>query len=326
MANELIACLGEALIDMFNSRRGQSLINATSFKPIPGGAPANVAIGLAKLGMKSAFIGRLGRDDFGFKLERVLKQNNVDTSQIVFDENARTGLAFISMVDENRQDMLFYRNPSADMLLSTADLNEDFLSRVSLLHFASLSLDAEQCRGATYRAVDVVRRSGGIISYDVNYRKFLWPDTRLAVERFTEAMKVADMVKVNEIELGLISGEDDLKIGIKKLTKRFDAWFFLTLGPEGSYFATKEHLIYVPAFKVRTADATGCGDGFIAGLISGIIRNDIDLSSPDTGKISSTLRFANAVGALVSTKVGVIPAMPSYSKVVKFMGKSGENL
>jgi len=323
MANKLIACLGEALIDMFNPKRGQALIDATRFNPIPGGAPANVAIGLAKLGMNSAFIGRLGKDDFGFKLEQVLKQNNVDTSQIVFDDDTRTGLAFISMVDANRQDMLFYKNPSADMLLSIADLNKNFLSRVSLLHFGSLSLGAERCREATYRAVDEVKRSGGIISYDVNYRKFLWPDAGLAVKRFVKAIKLADMVKVNEIELELISGEDDMKIGIRKLTGKFDVCFFLTLGPDGSCFAIRENLIQIPAFEVKTVDATGCGDGFMAGLISSIIRNNIDLSRADTNEIISVLKFANAVGALVSTKVGVIPAMPSYSRVIKFLKNYG---
>ncbi|MCL5986018.1 MAG: carbohydrate kinase [Actinobacteria bacterium] len=323
MSNKLIVCLGEALIDMFNPRRGQALADAKRFNPIPGGAPANVAIGLAKLGMNSAFIGRLGKDVFGFKLEQVLKQNNVDTSQIVFDDDTRTGLAFISMVDENRQDMLFYRNPSADMLLSTADLERDFLSRVSLLHFGSLSLDAQQCREATYRAVEMVRRSNGIISYDVNYRKFLWPDTKVAIERFTDAMKVADIVKMNEIELGLISGMEDIKAGIEEITNKFNACFFLTLGPDGSYFATKSHFIHTPAFKVRTVDATGCGDGFMAGLISSIIRNNIDLSHADTNEIISALKFANAAAALVSTKVGVIPAMPSYSRVIKFLRNYG---
>jgi sugar/nucleoside kinase (ribokinase family) len=219
--------------------------------------------------------------------------------------------------------MLFYRNPSADMLLSVFDLNNDFLSHVSLLHFGSLSLSAEISREATYKAIDEVKKSNGIVSYDVNYRKFLWPDTKVAIERFTDAMKVADMVKMNEIELGLISGVEDIKAGIKKITNKFDACFFLTLGPDGSYFATKSHFIHAPAFKLKTVDATGCGDGFMAGLISSIIRNNIDLSRADTNEIISALKFANAVGALVSTKVGVIPAMPSYSRVIKFLKNYG---
>jgi sugar/nucleoside kinase (ribokinase family) len=321
----LVACLGEALIDMFNLKKGQPLINATRFKAVPGGAPANVAIGLAKLGIKCAFIGRLGKDDFGFKLERVLSENGVDTTHILFDENTRTGLAFVSMIDENTQDFLFYRNPSADMMLSISDLDKAFLSRVSILHFGSLSLGAQRSREATYAAVAQVKKSGGMISFDVNYRRFLWPDKEKAIELFCEAIRMSDIVKVNEIEVRLISGEEDVQMGARELARRFDAQFFLTLGPEGSWFVSKRGFVHMPAFRVKTLDSTGCGDGFMAGLIASIVREGINFRSINLEKIKGALRFANAVGALVSTKLGVIPAMPTYARVARFL-RNADNI
>jgi fructokinase len=316
-----VICLGELLVDMFPSEIGRSLVDVSSFRPKPGGAPANVAVALARLGRKSAFIGKVGDDAFGHHLAGVLAQAGVDVSGVRYDDYARTTMAFIASPDANRAEYLFYRNPGADTRLKVEELDHALLKQTKVLHFGSLSLVEDPIRSALLQAVRIVQEAGGRISLDVNYRPSLWSSPEDAYSALLDILPQVDLLKVNEVELALMTGEDDPESGSKKLMQHGPTICVLTAGTGGSYFRVAGGFGFVPAFKVDTIDATGCGDAFIAGLLSRLSdREDWrgDLPSEEFGH---HLQYANAVGALTAMKQGVIPALPGAEAVADFLSK-----
>jgi fructokinase len=322
-----LVCLGEFLIDMFPAELGRSLVEVSAFHPKPGGAPANVAVAAARLGANSAFIGKVGDDLFGHFLADVLVQEGVETRGMRYDRQARTTMAIIAMPDENTAEFVFYRNPGADMLLQAAELDRDLLSQTRAFHFGSLSLTDEPVRGATLEAIKIASDAGALISYDVNYRPTLWRDPGEALEQATAMLPLVNLLKVNEAELALLSGREDLDpsdhtqlaAASKKLIEHGPDLVVVTLGPDGSFFQAAADGEYVAPFRVKTVDAVGCGDAFVAGLLTRLVvgHDWRDRLSPD--QLRDTLRYANAVGALTSLTQGVIPALPTADRVDKFL-------
>jgi fructokinase len=276
-----IVCLGELLIDMFPAEVGRILVEVSAFRPKPGGAPANVAVAAVRLGMHSAFIGKVGDDAFGHHLASILRQEGVDVRGMRYDQEARTGMAFIAMPDVNSYEILFYRNPGADMRLRADELDRELLQQTRVLHFGSLSLIQEPSRSATLEAVKIARQGGALISFDVNYRPDLWGRAE-ARERVMATLPYVDLLKVNEVEIALLGGRGvarsgdrpqqvDLDVATQALLEYGPSLCVVTLGPEGSFFRVAEGGEHVPAFQVQTVDATGCGDAFIAGLLCRLI-------------------------------------------------------
>jgi fructokinase len=315
-----IVCLGEILIDMFPAELGRALVEVSAFKPKPGGAPANVAVAAARLGAHAAFVGKVGDDAFGHFLASVLEREGVDTRGLCYDDEARTTMAFIAMPDPNHSEYVFYRNPGADTLLRPGDLNAEMLAAARVFHFGSLSLTHEPARSATVEAVRIVREAGGLVSFDVNYRPSLWRSPAEAVERITAAVPLADLVKVNDIELALLTGTGDLEIGSRALLARGPRLCVVTLGPDGSYFQAQSGGGLVPGFPVNTVDATGCGDAFLAGLLWQLVQKGRKAFSP--ARLPGIVRYANAVGALTAQTLGVIPALPTAAAVDAFLADS----
>jgi fructokinase len=314
-----ILSLGELLIDMFPAEVGQGMAEVTAFRPKPGGAPANVAVAASRLGARAGFIGKVGEDTFGHYLEGVLKTEGVDTSGLRFDPQARTTLVFIALPDENTAEFVFYRNPGADMLLSPEDLDHDLLAEAACLHFGSLSLIVEPSGSATRAAVEVARQSGALISFDVNYRPTLWQSAPAALERVKEVIPGVDLLKVNETELRILSGQDELEPAATTLLEMGPKLCVVTLGQKGSYYQTAAGGEFIPPFGVRTVDATGCGDAFIAGLLTRLVKDGGRLEDLSTNRLGAALRFANAVGALTAQTLGVIPALPRADQVNAFL-------
>jgi fructokinase len=324
-----IVCLGELLIDMFPAELGRALAEVSAFYPKPGGAPANVAVAAARLGASSAFIGKVGDEAFGRHLAELLASEGVETRGMRFDRQARTGLAFIAQPDENTSEFVFYRNPGADMLLRVDELDRELLQLTRAFHFGSISLIQEPSRSATLEALQIARSAGALISFDVNYRPTLWDSEREACERIRLALPQADVVKVNEVEASLLTGFDvvsfiaDLEDASKALLADGPDLCVITLGPNGSYFQTAAGGEHVPPFRVQTVDATGCGDAFVAGLLTQLIRvpgrGQHRGSHLPVARLREILRYANAVGALTSLKRGVIPALPRDVEVEAFL-------
>jgi fructokinase len=301
-----VVTLGELLIDMFPDKVGYKIGEVKAFIPKPGGAPANVAVAVSRLGSTSAFIGKLGQDHFGTYLKNVLDEENVTTTGIRFDPEARTTMAIIAMPDEHTAEFVFYRNPGADQLLTEGDLDVEMLQSTRVLHFCSVSLTDEPVRSATFAAARIARKAGALVSYDVN------------------------LVKVNEEEAALLTGVDEIdrtdpvqvERAALKLLDSGPQVVVITLGAEGSYFQTHQGGGYVPPFIVKTVDAVGCGDAFVAALLVKVIEGNDWRDNLSMGKLGEALKYANAVGALTSLKRGAIPAMPTKEDVTKFMKKA----
>jgi fructokinase len=316
-----VVCLGELLVDMFPAEVGRSLTEVTAFRPKPGGAPANVAVAAARLGADSAFVGKVGDEAFGHHLANVLRDEGVDVTGIRFDPKARTPLAFIAMPDVNSYEILFYRNPGADMRLRPDELDQQLLSGARAFHFGSISLIQDPSRSATLEAIRIARQAEALISFDVNYRPDLWSRSE-ARERVMATIPLVDMLKINEVELALLAGEGDLESATEKLLGMGPAICIVTFGPDGSYFRVAEGGAHVAPFQVETVDATGCGDAFIAGLLCELVVNQDWRRQMSVERMRAAVRYANAVGALTALKLGVIPALPERAQVDEFLAKS----
>jgi fructokinase len=314
-----IVSLGEILIDLFPVEVGRKLAEVSAFYPKPGGASANVAVAAARLGKKSAFIGKVGNDAFGHLLIETLKQNKVETCGMRVDEKNRTTLAFIAMPDENSAEFIFYRNPGADLCLRADELDHNLLENTKAFHCGSLTLVDEPARSAQYYAVEIARNKGALISFDVNHRPKLWSDHAEALKQIWRMNSLTDLLKVNETELELLTGSSDPSSGGLELVRKGVKLVAITLGTKGSYFSSPKHQGYIPPFVVKTVDAIGCGDAFISGLITALLDasdGDLDL---DEATLVKSFTYANAVGALTALSRGVIPALPTAAQVTDFI-------
>ncbi len=315
-----IVTLGEMLIDMFPAEIGRRLVEVSAFRPKPGGAPANVAVAARRLGANTAFIGKVGDDAFGQLLIDTLDQEDVDTRAMRVDPDARTTMAFIAMVDEHHAEFVFYRNPGADMMLRPDELDEDLLRETRAFHFGSISLIAEPSRSATLRAIELARAGGALVSFDVNYRPSLWPQPETAAATIRDALGLADLVKVNDDELALLTGKRDAAAGSPALLAFGPRACVVTHGARGTYFRTAGGDGFVPAFPVETVDAVGCGDAFMAGLLTQLVTGDNSWETLlSDGRLAACVRTANAVGALTAQTQGVIPALPTAAQVEAFL-------
>ena len=316
-----IVCLGEILIDMFPAEFGRSMVDVSAFHPKPGGAPANVAVAASRLGANSAFIGKVGEDIFGHYLEQILVDEDVATRGMRYDQHARTTLVFMAMPDAHSAEYMFYRNPGADMLLEPDDLDRQLLEETKVFHFGSISLIEEPSRSATLEAITIAADAGALISFDVNYRPTLWNSPEEAIERVMATIPLVNVLKVNEIELSLLAGKDDLDVAAKTLIDMGPDLCVVTIGAEGSYFRTITEFDFIPGFSVDTVDSVGCGDAFIAGTLCQLVRDGEWRAKLNAADLREVLRYGNAVGALTALTVGVIPALPRAYQVDDFLNQ-----
>lgn len=317
-----IICLGELLVDMFPAELGRRLVEVSAFRPKPGGAPANVAVAATRLGAQSAFIGKVGDEAFGHHLANILRHEGVDVRGMRFDDEARTTMAFIAKPDENTAEFVFYRNPGADMRLCADELDRTLLQQTRAFHFGSLSLGQEPSRGATLEAARIAREAGALISFDVNYRPTLWSSPEEAYDEVMVTVPHANLLKVNEVELALLTGSEDLDSASKTLLQMGPELCVVTLGPDGSYFRIAEGGEFVPPFKVQAVDAVGCGDAFVAGLLCQLVVGANWRDQLSIARMREILHYANAVGALTALKQGVIPALPTAVMVDEFISNT----
>ncbi|KAL5169247.1 Fructokinase-2 [Glycine soja] len=316
--NGLIVSFGEMLIDFVPTVSGVSLAEAPGFLKAPGGAPANVAIAVARLGGKAAFVGKLGDDEFGHMLAGILKENDVRSDGINFDQGARTALAFVTLRADGEREFMFYRNPSADMLLTPEDLNLELIRSAKVFHYGSISLIVEPCRSAHLKAMEVAREAGCLLSYDPNLRLPLWPSAEEARQQILSIWDKADVIKVSDVELEFLTGSDKIDDA-----SALSLWhpnlklLLVTLGEHGSRYYTKNFHGSVEAFHVSTVDTTGAGDSFVGALLSKIVDDQSILE--DEARLREVLKFANACGAITTTKKGAIPALPTEADALNLI-------
>ncbi|THU43986.1 hypothetical protein C4D60_Mb02t02620 [Musa balbisiana] len=317
----LVVSFGEMLIDFVPSEAGVSLAEASAFLKAPGGAPANVAIAVARLGGRAAFVSKLGDDEFGHMLAAILREKGVSDAGVVFDAGARTALAFVTLRADGEREFMFYRNPSADMLLTAAELNVNLIRNGAIFHYGSISLIAEPCRSAHLKAMELAKESGALLSYDPNLRLPLWPSPEEARKQILSIWDKADIVKVSGAELEFLTGHDSVEDEVAlRLWRPSLKLLLVTLGDMGCKYFTKDFRGIVGSFTVKQVDTTGAGDAFVGALLHGIIEDQSALQ--DEKKLRQVLRFANACGAITATKKGAIPSLPSASEVMEFLEKA----
>ncbi len=325
-----IVCLGELLIDMFPGETGKRLHEVEAFYPKPGGAPANVAVAASRLGTKCAFVGKVGKDHFGKYLANLLKDEGVNTDGLLFDPQVRTTMAIIAQPTIEEAEFVFYRNPGADQTLTSKELNISILRSARILHFGSVSLTDEPIRTTTLDAIQAAKGAGALISCDVNYRPALWKDAEQALAEIERVLPMVNLLKVNENEAALLSGIEcvnadrlnKLKAAATAMLSKGPDLVVISLGSAGSFFQTREGSgEIVRSFKVESVDSVGCGDAFIAGLLSRIAAQAEIGGYLEREFLKEAVTFANAVGAITSKTKGAIPAMPRMSEVQEFLSR-----
>jgi fructokinase len=319
-----VVCLGELLIDFVPTVTGTSLIDAPAFKKAPGGAPANVAVGLARLGTPSAFMGKVGDDPFGHFLAQILADAGVDIRPLRYSCDARTALAFVSLRADGEREFMFYRHPSADMLFAPEEVDRDALRQARALHYGSISLIDEPARSATLEAIATARAAGGLISCDPNLRLALWPDPEAARAGLRLAMSRAQVVKISDEELRFLTGSDDPAAARERLWHDQLELMVVTLGAAGCVYFAPDFDGVVVGFSVESVDTTGAGDGFVAGLLHGLLQDRQAVR--DQQRLREICRFACAVGALTTTERGAIPALPRYDLVRRLLDADSGHL
>jgi len=317
-----VTTIGEVLIDFTPS--GVSPQGNPLFEQNPGGAPANVAVCLSRLGCSAAVIGKVGADQFGEFLKNTLDRAGVLTEGLVRTERCGTTMAFVHLSETGDRSFSFYRNPGADLLLEPADLKLELIDKCSILHFGSVSMTGEPSRSATLEAVGYAREKGKIISYDPNLRLNLWSSPEEARNRIMAAVHMADILKVSDDELLFLTGEKDMETGAKTLMTDYNIKLVLvTAGPRGAHAFSSQGSAFHPAYSVKTIDTTGAGDAFIGGFLYQLIKSGREPESLTQNELKEFLAFGNAVGSLVTTRKGGIPAMPDINEVEACMAECG---
>jgi fructokinase len=278
------------------------------------------------LGLSSGLMGMVGDDVFGHFLAQTLRSNAVDTSALHFTTEARTPLAFVSLRDDGDRDFIFYRNPGADMLFSPEHVAPDYISQGKIFHYGSISLSAERSMAATLYAVALARQHGLFTSYDPNLRLSLWPTEEDARDGIRLGWVHANVIKVSEEELYFLTAITEPERAARSLWHDELKLMVVTLASRGSLYFTPDSSGAVPGFDVPVADTTGAGDAFLAALL---YRLSTSLDAISEGRLDppllhDALRFANAAGAITTTRPGAIPSLPTLAEVRSFLQDRGE--
>ena len=308
-----ILTVGEILIDLTQS--GVTEQGIPRFDANPSGAPANLAVAASRLGAKTAFTGKVGSDSFGTFLRDCLAENGVDVAGLAVDPVQHTTLAVVALDSAGERTFSFYRDPSADVALSQADVSVEQIRDARIVHFGSVSLTAEPARSATLYAARTARELGKLVSYDPNYRASLWPDQRTAVERMREPLEMVDILKVSDEELPLLTGTEDLEKGTALLAAKGISLIFVTLGPDGVFYRFNGRTGHVPGVPCQVGDTNGAGDTFFGAALSRLVKHERleDISVPELERIAA---FANRAASITASRHGAIPAMPSLEEVL----------
>lgn len=319
-----VICLGELLIDMCAAEPDVSLANATRFTKAPGGAPANVAVGVARLGASCGFIGAVGQDPFGAFLLDTLEQAGVNVAQAPRVADARTSIAFIASRSDGAKDIAFWRNPGADQLLTPDHVNSCFVQSAEAFHFGSISRIDAGPRNATDFARSLASETGAMISYDPNWRPSLWPDASAARDRLRKPLADVHVAKISEEEWEFVTGCDDFARGAAMVLQRGTQLVVRSEGPAGASFATATASGHVDGFAVDCVEPTGAGDGMMACLIVELLahwRQGAQPASLPAEELDRIVGRANAVGALACTRVGAIPSLPTRDQLDAFLAQ-----
>ena len=313
-----VIALGELLIDF--TMNGQSEQGNNMFEACPGGAPCNVLALLNKMGKKTAFIGKVGQDQFGTLLKATLDDVGIDTSALYMDQEVNTTLAFLHTFPDGDREFSFYRNPGADMILTADEVDEEFVKKAKIFHFGTLSMTHDGVREATKKALKIAKDNGLVITFDPNLRPPLWSSLELAKEQMEYGFGKCDILKISDNEIQFVSGKEDYDEGIAYLQETYNIpLILLTMGKDGSRAYYKGMRVERPGFSVKAIETTGAGDTFCGSSLNYLVDHDFENLTEE--QLGEMLTFANAAAALVTTKKGAIKAMPVKEEVLELIQK-----
>lgn len=311
-----VMAFGEALID-FLSNGGDKDGQPETFSKFPGGAPANVAVAVARLGGNSHFAGQVGQDSFGAFLKASLESYGVNTHAMLMTDEAKTALAFVSLDESGERSFEFYRHPSADMLFRKEHFAADwFAEETGVFHTCSNTLTEESIADVTAYGVDLARRAGWIVSADVNLRHNLWPQCLVDKERVITWMHSADVIKASLEELEQLT-DQPMEL-VRSLLNDGVTLFVLTDGGNPvRYYTASGSSGEVVAPTVSVKDTTAAGDAFVGGLLYQLAMNAKTangLKDMSETSLHSAIAFAVACGACAVTKLGAYPSLPDLEQ------------
>lgn len=308
-----VICVGEMLIDFTPGREKNSYVRN------PGGAPANAVIAIARNGLSTGFLGKLGEDDFGRFLKDTLEKEKVEVLCPELTKEAITTLAFVTLYENGERSFTFARKPGADMLLSRSDVDPEKIKNAKLVHAGSVNMTEEPARGANLYAMQLAKEAGKLVSFDVNYRDTLWENEEACKKVAETVFDYVDFLKISEEELYFVGGEENIPAfmeahGISVVIE--------TLGAEGANYFFDGKTAHVKGHKVKAVDATGAGDAFWGGFLSKILMSGVTKKEDLTEEIvRSALEYGNASGAICVQRMGGIPALPTKEEIESYLNQ-----
>ncbi len=308
-----LLCMGELLIDF--TPVGETEDGRLLFARNPGGAPANVAVQALRAGTSAGFLGRVGKDMFGDFLVGTLRDCGVETQGLIQDPEYATTLAFVQLNQQGDRDFSFYRSPGADTRLEAGERELALVGQCQLLCFGSLLLTAEPSRSAVEKLVAHAKSLGKITAYDPNWRPPLWPSQEEGVARMRSLIPQADIMKVSDEELQLLTGEADLAAGANALLSQGVFVVVVTRGPKGCAVFTPGYSLERSTYDTLVKDTTGSGDSFFGALLAKVVESGKKPGELTEDELAGFVEFANAAGAVCATKTGAIPALPDTAAI-----------
>lgn len=311
-----VTAMGEMLIDF--TLNGQSEQGNHLFEACPGGAPCNVLAMLNKLGRKTAFIGKVGEDQFGRLLKGTIDELGIETKGLILDKEIHTTLAFVHTFPDGDREFSFYRKPGADMMLTEEEVDYDLIRQSRIFHFGTLSMTDEPVRSATKKALEVAKEADCLITFDPNLRPPLWNSLDEAKKQMEYGFQYCDMLKISDNEIQFVSGKEDYDEGICYLQDKYNIpLIFLTMGKDGSRAYYKDIRVERKGFQVKAIETTGAGDTFCGCSIHGLLTHGLEgLTEENLGDM---LTYANAGAALITMKKGAIRSMPEPENITKLI-------
>lgn len=323
MSPRAVVCFGEALVDFLATPSVDG--GPRRFVEYAGGAPANVAVAVARLGGASRFVGMLGEDMFGDMLVEQMRTHGVDLAHARRTAEAKTALAFVSLDAHGERSFSFYRPPAADLLFRTSDFDDGCFENAGAFHICSNSLTAPDIAAATLDGLKRARAAGVLVSMDVNLRPSLWPDGVDPTPRVWQALAFADVVKLSREELDFLSASAGDEGAVRN--RLFDAnarCIVVTDGAAPVHWWTRSDTGTLPTYPAAVIDTTGAGDAFVGGWLASMLDRGVDPTNLDAflahpTHLADTLRFAAACGALATARHGAFAAMPTRTEADRLM-------
>ncbi|MGL6314141.1 aminoimidazole riboside kinase [Vibrio sp. WXL103] len=301
--------LGDAVLDLIPQ-------NEVSYLKCPGGAPANVAVGIARLAGRAQFIGRVGEDPFGLFMRDTLQEQGVEVNHLVLDPTQRTSTVVVDLDNHGERSFTFMVKPSADQFYSVEDIPQ--FSSNEWLHTCSNALANEPTRSATIETIERVKRAGGFVSFDPNLRDEVWGQPELMRSVVMQVVKMADVVKFSQEELLYLTQSDDLQTSLLRLDSATNQLVIVTMGAKGALYQFNGHSRVIPSRPIKPVDTTGAGDAFVGGLLAMLSQYN---EWQDTSIIEKAILWGNVAGGLATTEKGAMTALPNKEQIEDILSK-----